>query len=114
MVDYQFSQQIALAFGQISIGANAEITKPVLANLPFDTPDILIAAPQIVEPRLGTLFLNLGDLVLDAEHQFTLAEAEGLHLAVLTVLVVLAEGGDEAVFVEIDFIDSVIEREIDP
>ena len=110
----QYAQQVALAFFEVGKGADAEGAQPFLAHLPLDAPDILFAAPQIEEPRLGAFLLNLIDLVVDAQHEFAFAEAEGLHLAVLAVLVVLAGRRNEVVLIEVDGLDLVVEGEIDP
>src|ERR1039457_2744598 len=110
----QHAQQIALAFLQVLEGANADQPQPLLACLPLDAPDILLHAPQLIEPRLGAAFLYLVALVIDAQPEIPFTEPEGLHLAVLAVLVVLGQAGDKVVLIEVNDGQVIVESEIHP
>ena len=46
-------------------GGDAEGAQPILADLPFDAPDVVLYAPEVEEPRFGALLPDFIDLVID-------------------------------------------------
>ena len=93
---------------------NAEEAQEVFAHLPLDAPHFFVTAPEVEEPELVALLFDFIDLVVDAQDERPFTKAEGLHLAVLAVLVVFNGLGNKVIFVEVERFQAIVEGEINP
>src|SRR6185437_11855031 len=84
------------------------------AYLEFDPPYGIATAPQIVKPELLALFLNLGDLVIYAQHEVAATERKRLYRSVLAMDRVLSEAADEVVRPEIDCRQVIVKGPVRP
>ena len=85
------------------------------AHLKLDAPHVVgDAAPQGIEPCQVAGLADLGGLVVQAQNNVALTEAEGLHLSILAVLRILAGQRDKAILVEVEGGQLEVEREVHP
>lgn len=82
------TEQVSLLVFQVLKGSDGKALEDFFSDLPLDTPDVLINAPQQIKPGLLALLLNLSHLVVYTENDISLAEIEGLNLSIFTVLAV--------------------------